>query len=277
MSRLQLARPAVRPQMPARILVAGPAGAGPLMVALDLADRLAVRTVVVDAADGASLDLADLHSFDVVRWSPPYRTPELVELLGEVGEGTVVVIDHLSAWWSGVGGLRDIGHGGDWQQARGLMSNLVRAILGCRGHVIATSRTRLRTTIDVVEGREHTRLVAEGPTLDDVLIYPWPVLVRTSSGLDLTVEATRVPPVQLGPTTTEDLATAYQEWLLAGEPVVDLADAGVLVGAMDLDNPQARKRIKGEFAASFGDPKHLPASQLEAAQAFIDRHVRGAA
>lgn len=243
------------------------------MVGLDLAGRLGERTVVVDAADGASLDLADLHVFDVVRWGPPYRTPELVELLGDAAAGTVVVIDHLSAWWSGVGGLRDIGMGGNWEQARGLMANIAKAVLGCRGHVIAMTRTRLRSTVELVEGREHSRLVAGDMVLDDSLVYVWPVITRCSTQADLTVEASRVPPVPPGPTTTEDLATAYGSWLLEGAPVVDLADAGVLLGAMHLDDPQARKAIKGEFASSFGDPKHLPASQLAAAQEFISRHT----
>lgn len=274
MSRLDLARRAVRAQLPARVLVAGPPGAGPLMVALDLAERLADRVVVVDAADGESLDLADLHEFDVVRWSPPFVTPELIEVLDDVGPDTALVVDPFSAWWAGVGGLKDLGHAGQWAASDGFVSHLVRAVHGCRGHVVATSRTGLRTHVEVVDGREISRFIAEGPTLDKRLVYAWPVVLRVSSGLDVTVESSRIDPIKAGSTvTSEDIATAYRSWAAGGVPVVDAADAGVLIGAMDLDDDADRKRIKRDFAASFGPPSHLPACQLEAAQEFIARHT----
>lgn len=273
MSRLALARPAVRPQVPPRILVAGPPGVGPLMAALDLAERFADRVVVVDAADGESLDLADLHAFDVVRWSPPFHAPELIEVLDDIEEAALV-IHPLSAWWAGVGGLKDLGHAGQWPKADGQVANLVRAIHRCRGPVIATSRTGLRTHVDVVEGAEQARFIAEGPTLDKRLVYCWPLIVRVSSGLDFTVEASRVDGITVGPCDLEDLADAYTAWISTAAPIIDAADHGVLVGAMDLDDDAARQRIKRDFHASFGNPSHLPAEQLEAAQAFIDRHTK---
>lgn len=272
MSRLSLARRAVRPQSPARVLISGPAGAGPLMVGLDLAERIADRVVVIDSADGACLDLADLHTFDVVHWRAPFASPELVAALADVAPGEAVVIDHFTAWWGGAGGLRDLGHTRGWEEARGLLGNLVRAILQCRGHVLATARCRLRTSIELVDGREHARTVAEGPSLDEQLIYPWPLSLRVTSGLDVDVDTSRVPTITPGPVLLDLLADELTAWRNTGAPIADPAYTAALVDEMDLPDAKARRALKTDFSASFGPPSMLPASQLEAAQAFIDKH-----
>lgn len=106
MSLLGLALPAVRPKMPTRVLIAGPAGFGPLMHGLDLAEKLGGRATVIDAADGESLELAGIHAFDVVHRTAPFAVDPLVEALRSASDP--LVVHNLSAWWNGSGGLSDI-------------------------------------------------------------------------------------------------------------------------------------------------------------------------
>lgn len=276
MSRLALARRAVRAAVPPRVLLSGPPGGAVQMVGLDLAARLADRTVVVDAGDGACLDFAELYAFDVVHWPGAHSALELAEVFADVTQDTSLLVDNFSAWWGGLGGLRDVGHVSGWEHMRGQMSTLVRSVLACAGPVVLIARADIHTAVEVDGAMEAARFVSRGPFLDEQLIYPWPLVLRVTIDADITVEASRLD-LDRGPTDVDAVLDALTEWRSTGAPVVDPADAEGLVTAMTLDDRNARRALKRDFAASFGAPSQLPAAHLEAAQEFIARHTKGAA
>lgn len=246
------------------------------MVGLDLAARLAARTVVVDAGDGVCLDFAELYHFDVVHWQGSHSALELAEVFADAGPDTAVVVDNFSAWWGGLGGLRDVGHVSGWEHMRGQMSTLVRSILACAAPVVLIARADVHTSVSVDGTLEAARFVSRGPFLDEQLIYPWPLVLRVTIDVDVTVEASRVG-LDRGPTDVDAVIEALAAWRSSGAPVIGPSEVVGLVDAMNVDDRTARKALKRDFASSFGPPSNLPVAHLEAAQAFIEKHTKGAA
>lgn len=269
MSLLGLALPAVRPRMPARVLISGAAGLGPLLTGLDLAERLGGRVTVIDAGDGESLELAGIHEFDVVHRTAPFAVDPLVEAL-RTATGPLVV-HNLSAWWTGPGGLSDVGHTVSWDAANAAVSRLVRAVRFSPAHVVATVRARMRVHVDVVDGVEHPRLVGESMTLQDDIARAFSVIARTDSELNLWVLATAIDSLGVG--QTDALHEALVEWHDEGGEVLDRETVAELVAPVaQLRDKAARAAIRTDFRASFG-PGFIPAAHLDAAREFIARHT----
>src|ERR1044072_3210830 len=99
MSRLHLAKVAVRPATFSRLMLAGPPGAGKTKTALVIANewRGDGRILCVDTEEGSALKYADSlpFAFDHVPWEAPYDPIELGEdLMKAASKGyTVGVID----------------------------------------------------------------------------------------------------------------------------------------------------------------------------------------
>lgn len=270
MSRLALARRAVRPSKPARVLLVGLPSA--LMTALDLAERWASRTVVVDAASGACLDLAAMSDFDVVHWPPFHTVGPLVEVLDDVERGEAVVIDPLSSWWDGEGGLRAMGHQGSWDDVRSGVGQLTRAITTCRGHVIATSRARLRSHVEVIDGLEVSRLIPDDLGVADDMAAAFSVVARIAGSGAITVESSLVPPVGIGRHEPDELGGLYAEWMAAGAPVASPDEVDdIRAPITQLPDERAQRAAEAKVRASFGDPRHLPHDHLAEAREFIAR------
>ncbi len=274
MSLLGLALPAVRPRMPARVLIAGPVGVGPLMHALDLAEKFG-RATVVDAGDGESLELAGIHEFDVVHRTSPFTVDPLVEALRSAS--APLVVHNLSAWWNGSGGLSDIGHSAGWEVSNAAASRLVRAIRFSPAHVVATVRARMRVHVELVDGVEHQRLIGESMTLQDDIVRAFSVVARTDCEMNLWVLASAIPTIDVGLVEVDALHEALVEWHDEGAEVIDpTALAEIVAPVGRLRDKAARAAIRTDFRASFG-PGFVATSHLEAAQEFIARHTGGAA
>lgn len=267
MNLLDLARPAVRPAMPARIVVAGPAGLSALSCALHIASGLG-RPLVVDAGNQESLELADAHDFDVVHHVAPFHPGRLIKLL-EAFDG-VVVVNNLSAWWMEEGGLSDIGHASKdgWQTANALMGRLGRAIRFCRGHVVATSRTWSTVHVDVTPEGEIPRLLSGTWTLREDLIRAFTRHLRVDAS-DVVWDLG-----SNGVTSVEEVLAEHATWSEAGAPMLDDAEAEALDAAVESIPEDDRATVRRDLAGSFGRSSTIPADHLAEAVAFIARHTK---
>src|SRR5205085_1456434 len=157
---------AVKTRQKARVALAGPPGSGKTWTALSWAQVLAggagsddggderARVGVVDTERRSARLYARRFGFDVFEFDPPYTAPRLVEVLGAApGDGYgVVVIDSLSPFWDGEGGVLDtVDHATarargnsslGWRHATPLQRQLVDAMAEVDAHVIVTLRTR---------------------------------------------------------------------------------------------------------------------------------------
>jgi hypothetical protein len=142
-------RKAQRSKQKLRLALIGPSGSGKTMGALKVAFGLGKRTVLIDTENGSG-DLYDyLGDYDVYTFSPPFDPDKLVHVMqaAEQEGYDTIVIDSLSHFWMGEGGMLDIvnGLGGrfsDWNKANPKQKHLLEAILRSQSHVIATMRSK---------------------------------------------------------------------------------------------------------------------------------------
>lgn len=153
---VNLFRPASKQQARARIAFSGPSGAGKTMWSLQWATVLAKGQpiAVIDTERGSASLYSDRFKFDVLQMRPPYHPDRLVEALkqAEASGYAVVLIDSLTHFWSGQGGVLEIvddasnrfkgnSHAA-WQVGTPIQQRMVDALLGFDGHLIATTRAK---------------------------------------------------------------------------------------------------------------------------------------
>jgi hypothetical protein len=142
-------RKAERRKQKLRLALIGPSGSGKTFSALKIAFGLGNKTVLIDTENGSG-DLYDyLGEYDVFTFSPPFDPDELVKVMqaAEQEGYDTIIVDSLSHFWSGEGGMLDIvnGLGGkfsDWKKANPKHQHLLDAILRSKSHVIATMRSK---------------------------------------------------------------------------------------------------------------------------------------
>lgn len=286
MSRLERARPAVRPALFARALLSGPPGSGKTRSALIVAEALAGedgKVLVVDTEKESALTYADDFTFDHLPWQPPFDPRDLASTVTEADGYAVVVVDSMSHFWRGDGGILDIAGGKytGWKDARPAQVDLVEAILGIKAHVVLCARSKVEHVQEQEGGKWVVRKVGMAVVQDDDLEYELNVAVELDMDHSMTVSKSRTVAVPVGRTFkaghAEDFAVAYREWLEGGEPLADGAAVKALMGRMNALGEDARKAVKQEFLARFGRPEHLRASQAAEADAFVADFEAGAA
>lgn len=144
-----------------RLALFGAAGSGKTLSALLLASGLKsnCKIAVVDTENGSAEIYADRANFDVINFSPPYTPDKFIDAIhtAEKEGYDVLIIDTISAMWSGEGGLLDIkqriekrGSGNSftaWAQCTPLFNRFVDAILQSSIHIVCTMRSKAEYTI----------------------------------------------------------------------------------------------------------------------------------
>lgn len=281
MSRLDNARAAVRPALPARALLSGPPGAGKTRTGLIVAEVLAEggTVLVIDTERESALTYADDFSFDHLPWHAPFDPRDLGRTIVEAGESyAVVMVDSLSHFWRAEGGTLDIAGGKftGWKDARPAQHDMVNGILACRAHFIGCARSKVEYTQEL-EGTKHVvRKLGMATVQDDDLEYEVNVAADLDMTHTLTVSKSRTVAVPVGRTFTaghaEEFATLYRDWLKGGEPPADRAVVGDLLERLNALGEDDRKQAKGEFLAQIGRPEHLRASMVDDAEQLVARY-----
>lgn len=226
-SRLQLARPALRPSLKARLMISGPAGAGKTYSGLEIASVLGARVLLIDTEKESALTYADEFQFQHLPWSEPFDPRELAQTLMEAAaDYDVVMVDSLTHFWGATGGTLDIADGkfGGWKVARPAQNDIVSAILSTPAHVIVCVRSKIEHVQEKDErtGKQVVKKLGMAPQQDGTLEYELNLAVEMDIEHRMAVSKSRTTAVPVGrmfaPGHARDLAQTYAEWLKSGEP-----------------------------------------------------------
>jgi hypothetical protein len=284
-SRLSLVRPAVRPALKARMMLAAPYGAGKTRTALMIARELAEGGPVlgIDTEKESMLTYADEFTFQHLPWSAPFAPAELTDTLAHVEDYAVVIIDSATHFWNKEGGILEIADGkfGGWKVARPVQEDLVKAMLHCPAHLILCVRSKMAYSATTnAQGKQVIERLGVEPQQDQDLGYELNVALDMSMDHTITVTKTRCRdlPINLtfrpGEANVKELARIYREWLAGGEPLLGRAEATALIEMFDqLPGKEDRKVAKRLFVEAFARPEMLKASQLDDAERWVKEYI----
>ena len=222
---------ATKAQSKLRLALIGPAGSGKTFSALSIAKGLGKRVALLCSEHGSAAKYADRFDFDIV--VPTTFAPSVyVQAIRDAEDGAydVIILDGLSAAWSGRGGLLEqvdqtakrggSGSFGAWRDATPQHHNLIDAILSAKVHVIATMRTKMEHVQERDEktGKTVVRKVGMQPVQRDGLEYEFDVVGDMNQEHELIVSKSRCPEVTdaIIPRPGAELGSALRAWLTDG-------------------------------------------------------------
>lgn len=222
---------ATKQQAKLRLNLNGPAGAGKTFSALAIGSALGKKVAVIDTERGSAAKYASLFDFDVSVLSDDYHPNRLVKELEQTAGYDVVIVDSLSHFWNGKGGMlelvdqevqrmKDLGQRPDsfaaWKKITPIYNGLIQKLLGLNAHLICTARAKMDYEKEKDE-RGKTQVVAVGlaPELRDGWQYEFDVEGMMNRDNVFIVGKTRCPELK-GKTFKEpgaDVAAVLRRWL----------------------------------------------------------------
>lgn len=252
-------KPAQREQAKARIALAGPSGSGKTYTALKLATAMGDRVAVVDTEHGSASKYAagrdgQGFAFDALELDN-FDPRNLIGALAAAAQAQypVVVVDSLTHFWSGVGGMleqvdkaaRKYGNNSfaGWKDARPVERQLIEALLAYPGHVIVTMRSKTEYVIEENDrGKKTPRKVGMKPEQREGIEYEFDIvgdldfehtlMVSKSRCMALSGAVVREP--------GEELGQQICEWLAGGVEAPDASEYVDRALAEELTYEQAR-------------------------------------
>lgn len=239
--------PAVKAQLKARVAFAGPTGSGKTWTALSFAEVLAEkehgRIAFIDTERDSARLYANHFKFDVLRFEPPYEIPRLVELLRAAEENgyAVVVVDSLTHFWEGEGGVLDVvdaaaqrAHGSSfagWKTGTPMQRHMVDTFLGLDMHVLVCMRSKMEYVLEeyLDKGVKKTKPTKVGmaPVQRAGLEYEFTLVGDLDLEHRITFTKSRcdaLADVMVQPHREKDAAKTFADWLDDGEPPPARAD-----------------------------------------------------
>lgn len=231
-------RPAVRQQLRLRMALEGPSGSGKTITALRIAQGLGRRIAVIDTENrSASRYIGEDFGegpiqFDVVELDS-FEPKRLVNLLREAAEAgyDVVIVDSLSHFWMGEGGMLDAvdaaskrQSGGNsfagWKAVKPAERELWDALIRCRTHLICTLRTKTEWVVEENDrGKKTPRKIGLKAEQREGLEYEFDVVGDVDLDHNLTCSKTRCSALdgRAFQRPGADVAKILRRWLDAGE------------------------------------------------------------
>lgn len=229
--------PAVRRQQLGRIAIGGPSGSGLTMTSLEIASALGGPIALVDTKRGHASLYADRYEFQTLQVSR-FSPESLVDILAHCANWGMptVIVDTVSAWWSGQSGVLDqvdsaSGRGtSGWTKVRPRERRMLDALLAYPGHVIVTVRVKTDVVAEADDsGRHHPRVVGLKWEQRDGFEYEWGLTATMDLTQTLVVTSAADPDliglVEQHPGA--DFAERVRTWLETGDPVDPPIDAFV--------------------------------------------------
>lgn len=254
--------PATKAQAKARIAFAGPSGSGKTYTSLVTATALGGRIAVIDTERGSAAKYADEFTFDTLQMHT-YDPRQLVKALaaaGGAGYG-VVVVDSLSHFWMGTGGMieqadqaaKRSGGGNSfagWKEARPMERAMVDALLAYPGHVIVTMRTKTEYVVEENDrGKKVPRKIGTKPEQRDGIEYEFDIVGDLDLENTLIVSKSRCRPLAKAVIREpgEDFGGQVLAWLTDGaDPGVTVAEVRSKALDPDTDVDELRQLYKAE-------------------------------
>lgn len=226
--------PAVRRKTKARVALCGPSGSGKTYTALAFAHVFAPGSVALIDTEKESADgYEGLNGWHWVSFKPATYEPDvLIDALAAAAAAGIecVVIDSLSHFWMGTGGMleqvdnsakrsRTGNSFAGWKEMRPAERRMIEAMTSYPGHLIVTMRTKTEWVIqDNERGKKEPRRIGTKPEQREGIEYEFSVVADMDLDNVLTVTKTRVPPLKRAVFTEPgpDVAQTILDWLSDG-------------------------------------------------------------
>ena len=181
-----------------RLGIDGPSGSGKTYSALLIAKGLArgdlAKVALIDTENGSGSLYADLGPYAILDFGPPYSVARFVKAHdAAVAEGyEVIVVDSLTHFWSGEGGILDAvdkiaaaSNSGNsfaaWKKGTPLQKLFMDTMLASPAHIIATVRSKVEWVIEENDkGRKVPRKVGMAPEQRKDLEYEFSLMFDLS-------------------------------------------------------------------------------------------------
>jgi hypothetical protein len=238
-SKLKI-RPATRVQRFARIALEGPSSSGKTWTALSIARDLTVGNgkpvLLIDTEHSSGSLYSDKVEYLHADWEPPYDPVSLAtELRALAGDHSVIIIDSLSHFWIGPGGVLDIveragerargNRFAGWRTGTPAHNTLIDTIISLPTHVIATMRVKTEWAIQSDErGKDKPVKIGMGPIQRDGIDYEFTVVGELDLDHRLMISKSRCSALadRVFPKETHGQAVKLlREWLAGAQEVVD--------------------------------------------------------
>ncbi len=240
--------PATKEQAKARIALTGPTGSGKTYTALVTGTALGERVALVDTEHGSASKYADEFSFDTLQLTS-FEPTALIDVLAVATHDgyDVMIVDSLSHFWSGAGGMLEqvdnaakrFGAGNNfagWKEARPMERAMIDALLAYPGHLIVTMRTKTDYVVETDErGRKVPRKVGLKPEQRDGIEYEFDIVGDLDHENTLVISKSRAKPLSglVVRKPGAEFAGSVLDWLNAGKPTRSASDYLEAVTAPD--------------------------------------------
>jgi hypothetical protein len=232
---------ATKSEAKGRIALSGASGSGKTYTALLWAEVMANGGDIafIDTERASAKLYADRFNFYTLSMTPPYHPERLIEALKDAEEAgfACVVIDSLSHFWAGSGGVLEIvdeaksrfkgNTHAAWQVGTPLQQRMVDAILGYDGHVLATMRAKTEWAMDNENGRISPRKIGLAPQQRDMIEYEFTLMLDIDIDHRASISKTRCELLAdrtFSADETVEAAHLFKSWLEAGEPLISRND-----------------------------------------------------
>lgn len=271
---------AARPNAKARIALVGPAGSGKTYTGLAIATGLGGTIGVIDTERGSAANYAGLFPFKHLRM-PNSQPRTLMQALAVAADRRidVVIVDSLTHFWSGKGGIIDqvdritaASRSGSaftsgWKDVRPMEQDMWDALLSFPGHVIATIRAKTAYEIqENANGKKEPVKLGLKPDQRDNADYEFDLVGDLNTEHVMRISKSRYPGViEVGDEIVRpdsNVGQAIATWLAEGVPMPTLQDYVTAV----LDPATTREQLLSMYQVE------LPKRGLLGA-ALIDPHT----
>ncbi|MCI0382890.1 ATP-binding protein [Streptomyces sp. CNQ085] len=240
--------PATKEQAKARIALTGPTGSGKTYTALVTGTAIGERVALVDTEHGSASKYADEFAFDTLQLTS-FEPTGLIDVLAVAAhEGyDTVIVDSLSHFWSGAGGVLEqvdnaakrYGTGSSfaaWKETRPMERAMIDALLAYPGHLIVTMRTKTEYVVETDDrGRKVPRKVGLKPEQREGIEYEFDVVGDLDHENTLVISKSRAKSLSglvIRKPGTE-FADSVLDWLNAGRPTPSASDYRATATAPD--------------------------------------------
>jgi len=183
----------------------GPSGCGKTWTSLCIAKGLGGKTALIDTEHGSASKYSDIFDFDVCEMKL-FNPGELIDALQNIpGVYSTVIIDSMSAFWQGEGGiLQQVDDQGRrsqsgstfmaWGDASKTLTRINDLIMGAPYHVITTMRSKSEWVVEKNDkGKASPRKIGLAPVWKDGWEYNLDFVMRLDHDNTGVVEKTRIP------------------------------------------------------------------------------------
>jgi hypothetical protein len=226
----QLVR-AARNRCKIKMALQGPSGSGKTYSALLAAYGITgdwSKIAVLDTENGSAHLYCDLGPYWVINMNPPFTPEDYIEAIdkAEVFGIECLIIDSISAEWSGQGGVLDI-HSNipgnsftAWAKVTPRHNAFMQAILQSNMHVIATMRSKTDYVITEKNGKQVPEKVGLKAVQRDDSEYEFTIVMELTQRHIAMVTKDRTGLFRNRPemTITAEVGKAIAEWCNGTEP-----------------------------------------------------------